>query len=112
MKTYALVAIILIAVGIVAFAYQGITATTGEKAVNLELSRMTAMNTSTIPLLPMGGAIALLGGISLLVIGERKSDGLQYLSTRRRSLSPRELNRSTPLHRQLFTDNDLSGKRT
>lgn len=88
MKTYALVAIILIVAGIVALAYHGITFTTGEKVGASGFSQMTAAKT-TIPLLPMGGALALLGGISLLVIGERKNDGLQYLSTRRRSLSLR-----------------------
>jgi hypothetical protein len=83
MKTYALVAIILIAIGIVAFAYQGIAYTTGEKAVDLGPSLMTTTK-ATIPLLPMGGALALLAGISLLVIGERETDGPQYLSPKRR----------------------------
>jgi len=72
MKTYTLVAIILIAIGIVAFAYQGITFTTREKVVDLGPIQMTAEKTRTLPLPPIVGAIALVGGIVLLAIGKRK----------------------------------------
>ncbi|MBU1710466.1 MAG: DUF3185 domain-containing protein [Proteobacteria bacterium] len=85
MKTYALVAIILIVAGFVVFAYQGITYATGKKAVDSGISQITATKTSAIPLLPLGGALALLGGISLLVFGERKTDRVQYLSATRGS---------------------------
>ena len=73
MKTYTLIAIILIAIGIVAFAYQGITYTTREKVVDLGPIQMTAEKTKTIPLPPIVGAVALVGGIVLLVMG-RKND--------------------------------------
>lgn len=73
MKTYTLVAIILIAIGIVAFAYQGITYTTREKVVDLGPIQMTAEKTKTLPLPPIVGAIALVGGIILLAMGKRKS---------------------------------------
>ena len=72
MKTNTLFAIILIAIGIVAFAYQGITYTTREKVVDLGPIQMTAEKTKTLPLPPIVGAIALVGGIVLLVMGSKK----------------------------------------
>ncbi|HEX9714660.1 MAG TPA: DUF3185 domain-containing protein [Desulfurivibrionaceae bacterium] len=73
MKTNTLIAIILIAVGVVAFAYQGITYTTREKVVDIGPIQMTTEKTKTIPLPPIVGALALVGGIVLLVMG-KKSD--------------------------------------
>ncbi|PKN18983.1 MAG: DUF3185 domain-containing protein [Deltaproteobacteria bacterium HGW-Deltaproteobacteria-6] len=72
MKPRIIIAITLIAVGIVAFAYQGITYTTREKVVDIGPIQMTAEKTRTIPLPPIVGAIALIGGIVLLVTGSRK----------------------------------------
>ncbi|MDO8723337.1 MAG: hypothetical protein Q7J31_14100 [Syntrophales bacterium] len=71
-KTYTLTGIILIVIGIVAFAYQGITYTTREKVVDLGPMHMTADRTRTLPLPPIVGAIALVGGIVLLVVGSKK----------------------------------------
>jgi uncharacterized membrane protein YidH (DUF202 family) len=70
MKTYTLIGIILIVIGILVFAYQGITYTTREKVVDLGPIHMTAENTRTIPLPPIVGGIALVGGIVLLVVGK------------------------------------------
>jgi hypothetical protein len=72
MKIYTLLGIILIAVGIMAFAYQGITYTTREKVVDLGPVHMTAERTRTLPLTPIVGGIALVGGIVLLVAGSKK----------------------------------------
>ena len=72
MKTYTLTGIILIVIGIVAFAYQGITYTTREKVVDIGPIRMTAEKTKTLPLPPLVGAVALVGGIVLLVMGSKK----------------------------------------
>ena len=72
MKTYTLVGIILIVIGIIAFAYQGITYTTREKVVDIGPIQMSADKTKTIPLPPIVGGIALVGGIVLVVAGSRK----------------------------------------
>jgi uncharacterized membrane protein len=72
MKTNTLLGIILIVVGIVAFAYQGITYTTREKVVDIGPIQMTAEKTKTLPLPPIVGGVALVGGIVLLVVGSRK----------------------------------------
>ena len=71
MKTNTLIAVILIAIGIVAFAYQGITYTTREKVVDLGPIQMTTEKTKTLPLPPIVGALALVGGIVLLVMGKK-----------------------------------------
>ena len=73
MKPTIIIAIILIALGIAAFAYQGITYTTREKVVDIGPIQVTAEKTKTIPLPPIVGAIAIVGGIVLLVMGMKKS---------------------------------------
>lgn len=73
MKSYTVIAVILIALGIAVFAYQGISYTTTEKVVDLGPIQMTAEKTRTLPLPPIVGGICLVGGIVLLVIGKKKS---------------------------------------
>jgi hypothetical protein len=68
MKTTTVFAIILIALGIGAFSYQAITYTTKEKVVDIGPLTVMAEKTRTIPLPPIVGALALAGGILLLVI--------------------------------------------
>jgi hypothetical protein len=71
MKTTTLLAVVLIALGIGAFSYQAITYTTKEKVVDIGPLTVTAEKTKTIPLPPIVGAIALAGGIMLLVMKKR-----------------------------------------
>jgi hypothetical protein len=73
MKTYTLIGIILIVIGIFAFAYQGFSFTTREKVVDLGPIHLTAEKTRTLPLSPIVGGISLVGGIVLLVVGMKKS---------------------------------------
>jgi hypothetical protein len=73
MKTYSLIGIILIVLGIAAFAYQGISYTTRENVVDLGPVHVTAEKTRTLPLPPIVGGIAFVGGIVLLVVGSKKS---------------------------------------
>ena len=72
MKTNTLLAVILIAIGVIAFVYQGITFKTKEKAVDLGPIEVTADKTKRLPLPPIVGAIALVGGIVLLVTETKK----------------------------------------
>ena len=69
MKGKPVIAIILIVIGVVALAYQGITYTTREKAVDIGPIEITAEKEHTIPLPPILGVIALVGGIVLLIKG-------------------------------------------
>ena len=66
------VGIILIVIGIVALAYQGITYTTSEKVVDLGPLKVEAKREKTIPLPPVVGVIALVGGIVLVAVSARK----------------------------------------
>jgi hypothetical protein len=72
MKPKIIIAIILIILGIAAFAYQGINYTTREKVVDIGPIQVTSEKTKTIPLPPIIGVIALVGGIVLLVVGVKK----------------------------------------
>ncbi|MFH2043668.1 MAG: DUF3185 domain-containing protein [Pseudomonadota bacterium] len=72
MRKYTLIGIILIVIGIVAFAYQGITYTTRENVIDIGPLQMTAEKTKTFPLPPIVGGVALFGGIVLLVMGNKK----------------------------------------
>jgi hypothetical protein len=66
-----IVAFALIVLGVIALAYQGITYTKREKV--LEVGPLTATKESkeTIPLPPIVGAVALVGGVALLVASAR-----------------------------------------
>jgi hypothetical protein len=66
------VAIVLIAIGVVSLAYQGITYTTREKVLDIGPIKATAEKEKTIPLPPILGGLALAGGVVLLVVGARR----------------------------------------
>jgi uncharacterized membrane protein len=72
MKPIAIVGVILIILGVVALAYQGITYTTKEKVIDLGPLKVEAKREKTIPLPPVLGGIALVGGIVLLIVGSRR----------------------------------------
>jgi hypothetical protein len=67
------VAIVLIAIGVVSLAYQGITYTTREKILDLGPIKATAEKEKTIPLPPILGGLALAGGVVLRGVGARRS---------------------------------------
>jgi len=73
MKTNTILAIILIAIGIASFAYQGITYTSREKVIDLPGLHVTSEKTNTIPLPPIVGGITLVGGILLLVMARKNT---------------------------------------
>jgi len=67
------IGITLIVIGVVAFAYQGISYTTREKVVEVGPVEVTAEKTKTIPLPPIVGTIALVGGIVLVLTARKKN---------------------------------------
>jgi hypothetical protein len=71
MKPSMLIGIALIILGVVAFAYQGITYTTREKIIDIGPIQATHETKKTIPLSPLVGGAALAGGIALVVMGAR-----------------------------------------
>jgi uncharacterized membrane protein HdeD (DUF308 family) len=72
-KPVTLVGIALIILGVLALAYQGITYTTREKVIDLGPLQASVDKKKSIPLPPIVGAVALAGGVVLLIVGARKS---------------------------------------
>ncbi len=73
MKNLLLASLLMIILGVVALTYQGITYTTTEKAIDIGPLQITAERTHTIPLLPILGVIAIVGGVVLFVASRRKT---------------------------------------
>jgi hypothetical protein len=63
--------IILIAVGLFGLAWGGFTYTTREKVVDIGPIHATRDETHHVPLPPIAGAVALIGGIVLMVAGKK-----------------------------------------
>jgi hypothetical protein len=71
MKTAYLAGVILIVLGVISLAYQGITYTTHKKVLDIGPLQATEEQHKTIPLPPVFGGIALVGGIVLLLAGRK-----------------------------------------
>jgi hypothetical protein len=73
MKPLSLAGIILIVLGLAALAYQGFSYTTREKIIDIGPLQASADRERTVPLPPIVGIVAVVGGVALLVAGSRKS---------------------------------------
>jgi uncharacterized membrane protein len=62
-----IIGIALVALGLIALAYQGITYTSRETIVDLGPIKATADRQRTIPLPPILGGLALAGGVAVLI---------------------------------------------
>jgi hypothetical protein len=67
------IGVVLIVLGALALAYQGITYTSREKIIDIGPVQATADKQKTIPLPPIVGGLALVAGIVLVVVGARKT---------------------------------------
>ena len=65
------VGIVLIVIGIIALAYQGITYTTHKKVLDIGPIQATKEEHHTVPLPPIVGVLALIGGVVILASGRR-----------------------------------------
>jgi hypothetical protein len=72
MRAIAMVGIVLIVIGAVVLAYQGITYTTREKVLEVGPVEVRKETQKTIPLPPLLGGVALAGGIILVLVGARR----------------------------------------
>ena len=70
MKT--VIGVILIAIGLVGLIWGGISYTREEKVLDLGPIEATAERRRTIPVGPVAGGIALIGGIVLIVAGRKR----------------------------------------
>ena len=72
MKRSILIGIVLVVLGALALAYQGINYTRTEKVFDIGPIHATAEKQERIPLPPLLGGLALVGGVVLLVVGLRR----------------------------------------
>ncbi len=72
MKMTVLIGIVLVILGVLALAYQGINYTRQEKVLDIGPIHATKESQERIPLPPILGGLALAGGIALLLIGARQ----------------------------------------
>jgi len=72
MKPILLAGIVLVVLGALALAYQGINYTHEEKVLDVGPIHATRETQDRIPLPPIIGGLALVGGIALLVAGARQ----------------------------------------
>ena len=68
-----LVGIVLVIAGILALAYQGFTYTTHKKVVDVGPIQATKEEHHAVPIPPILGALAVIGGMVVLVIDRRNS---------------------------------------
>ncbi len=73
MKPIGIVGLILVAVGIIALAYGGFTYTKREKIIDAGPLQVSADKEKTVPFPPILGGICLVGGVVLLLAGNKKS---------------------------------------
>jgi hypothetical protein len=73
MKSKTVFAILLIAIGVVALIYEGISWTTREKAVDLGPIQVTAEKSHSVPLSPIIGGIAIGCGVLMLTTGRKNA---------------------------------------
>jgi uncharacterized membrane protein len=74
MKTITtVVGIILIVLGVAAFAYQGFTYTKRENIAQIGNLKITADTQKTVYLPPVLGGVSILAGVVLVIIGRRRN---------------------------------------
>jgi UDP-N-acetylmuramyl pentapeptide phosphotransferase/UDP-N-acetylglucosamine-1-phosphate transferase len=71
MKTITWIAIVLIVVGALVLAYQGINYTRQKDVVDMGSVHITKKSHERIPIPPILGGLAVLGGVIMLVVGAR-----------------------------------------
>ena len=72
MRGTTILGIVLIVVGVLVFAYGGFSYTKKEKVLDVGPIEATAETHKTVPISPILGGAAIVGGIALLVVGARR----------------------------------------
>jgi hypothetical protein len=73
MKPIPLIGVMLIVLGVMALVYQGVNYTSRETVLDIGPLHATAERQKTLPLSPVLGIAALVGGLVLVVTGARKT---------------------------------------
>jgi len=72
MKIVTIIGIILIVIGAAGLIWGGINYTSGRNTVDMGGMHLEVDQTRHIPFSPIGGALALVGGIILILVGRRQ----------------------------------------
>ncbi len=73
MKPVFLAGIVLVVLGALALAYQGFDYTRRDHVLDVGPMHVTAETQKRVPISPILGGLALVGGIALLVVGSKKN---------------------------------------
>ncbi|MEO5721646.1 MAG: DUF3185 domain-containing protein [Chthoniobacterales bacterium] len=73
MKPIGIVGLVLIAIGIIALAYGGFSYTKREKIIDAGPLQVSADKEKTVPFPPILGGLCLVGGVVLLLAGNKRS---------------------------------------
>ena len=71
MKSATIAGLVLVVLGVLALAYQGFTYTTHKKVLDVGPIQATKEEHNTVPIPPIIGGLALIGGIVLIVAGNK-----------------------------------------
>lgn len=75
MNIITIIGVILIVLGVVGLIYGGITYTSNRNVVDMGSMHVQVTETRQMPLSPIAGAAAVVGGIVLVVVGRRRQTG-------------------------------------
>ena len=75
MNTKTMMGVVLILLGLIGILYGGFTFTTKEKVVDIGPIEATRDKEHTVPLPPIAGAVAMAGGIVLIVTSRKEQTG-------------------------------------
>ena len=67
-----IIGVILIVIGVIALVFGGITYTRREKVLDIGPLQASTERQKTIPLSPVLGGLALVGGVALMIAGSRR----------------------------------------
>jgi hypothetical protein len=73
MKPVSLIGIVLVVLGALALAYQGFDYTRRDHVLDVGPMHVTTETEKRVPISPILGGLALVGGIALLVVGGKRS---------------------------------------
>jgi hypothetical protein len=109
MKSLSLSGILLVVLGALALAYQGITYTHREKVFDVGPIHATKDTQEQIPVPPILGGVALVGGVALLIVG-RKAKSLTEVFSPGRVVSAMRSTASPGSRRGLLRPHQGSGE--
>ncbi len=75
MRPLLVIGVVLIVLGILALAYQGITYTTRDKVIDAGPLHASVEKEHTVPLPPVLGGAAIVAGVVILVVASRRKSG-------------------------------------